>query len=159
LIESQNLVFQVDVADDLPLVHADRDRLQQVVGNLLNNALKFTRAGSITLRGERAGREVLISVADTGIGIAASEHERIFEKFQQVGEVLTDKPRGAGLGLSICREIVDHHKGRIWVEAKPGAGSTFSFTVPAIVPIDEGLAAALPGSARQLAPAAVPPRN
>ena len=130
LFAKQNLSFQAEVADALPVVHGDPDRLQQVVGNLLNNALKFTRCGTIRLTACCSGPEVVVSVTDTGIGISAKDHERIFEKFQQVGAVLTDKPRGAGLGLSICREIVEYHQGRIWVESEPGVGSTFSFTIP-----------------------------
>ncbi|HUX86106.1 MAG TPA: HAMP domain-containing sensor histidine kinase [Chloroflexota bacterium] len=130
LFAKQNLSFQAEVCDALPVVHGDPDRLQQVVGNLLNNALKFTRSGTIRLAACCSGSEVVVSVTDTGIGISPKDHERIFEKFQQVGAVLTDKPRGAGLGLSICREIVEFHHGRIWVESEPGAGSKFSFTIP-----------------------------
>ena len=68
---------------------------------------------------------------DTGIGVALEDQERIFEKFQQVGDTLTDKPRGTGLGLPICRDIVEHHQGRMWVESTPGVGSTFTVALPA----------------------------
>ncbi|MGH2459854.1 MAG: sensor histidine kinase, partial [Chloroflexota bacterium] len=132
VIEQQNLTFQEEVSANLPAIHGDHDRLQQVIGNLLNNALKFTRAGTIKLGAWSQGDEILISVADTGVGISPKDHERIFEKFQQVGAMLTDKPRGAGLGLSICREIVEHHQGRIWVDSKPGGGSTFTFSLKAV---------------------------
>jgi len=77
------------------------------------------------------GEWVMVSVADTGIGIPAEEIPRIFEKFTQVGDTLTEKPEGTGLGLSICKEIIEHHRGRIWVESEPGKGSTFSFALPA----------------------------
>ncbi|MBV9119337.1 MAG: GHKL domain-containing protein, partial [Chloroflexi bacterium] len=130
LIEKQNLAFREDVATGLPPVYADKDRLQQVIANLLNNALKFTPRGSIELSARKNKGEILISVADTGIGVAAEDQERIFDKFQQVGAMLTDKPRGTGLGLSICREIIEHHEGRIWIESEPGRGSKFNFALP-----------------------------
>jgi signal transduction histidine kinase len=78
----------------------------------------------------KLNNEIMISVIDTGIGIAESDQKRIFEKFKQVEDILTDKPRGTGLGLSICKQIVKYHGGRIWVESKPGKGSNFSFTLP-----------------------------
>jgi len=131
LIEKQNLTFREDIDPELPLIYADKDRLQQVIANLLNNALKFTPRGSIELTARTVGDEVLISISDTGIGVALEDHERIFDKFQQVGAMLTDKPRGTGLGLSICREIIEHHEGRIWIESEPGHGSKFGLALPA----------------------------
>jgi signal transduction histidine kinase len=74
--------------------------------------------------------EIVISVSDTGIGIAAEDQADVFDKFKQVGDTLTDKPKGTGLGLTICKEIVEHHGGRIWVESELGKGSTFSFALP-----------------------------
>jgi signal transduction histidine kinase len=101
------------------------------MANLLNNAMKFTRpGGKIVLRGEFLDEEVRVSVTDTGIGVASPDQERIFEKFQQVGDTLTDKPRGTGLGLAICRDIVEHHQGRLWIDSTPGMGSTFSVALP-----------------------------
>jgi signal transduction histidine kinase len=128
-VEEAGLEFRRAITPDLPPVQGDRDRLQQVIGNLLNNAVKFTRSGSVTLGARTVGDAIHVSVSDTGIGIAAADQERIFEKFQQVGEVMTDKPRGTGLGLSICREIVDHLGGRIWVESEKGRGSTFTISI------------------------------
>jgi signal transduction histidine kinase len=130
LIEEHDLVFRQELDDDLPMIYADRDRLQQVLGNMLNNAMKFTESGTITLSAARRGDEIRVSVVDTGVGIAREDHERIFEKFQQVGDTLTDKPRGTGLGLCICRDIIAYHKGRMWVESELGRGSTFTFAVP-----------------------------
>ena len=72
----------------------------------------------------------MLAVADTGVGIAPEDHDTVFEQFRQAGATLTDKPRGTGLGLPICREIVEHHGGRIWVESTLGVGSTFAFTLP-----------------------------
>ena len=130
LIEEHDLIFRQEIDEDLPMIYADRDRLQQVLGNMLNNAMKFTETGTITLSAKRDGEEVRVSVIDTGVGIAREDHERIFEKFQQVGDTLTDKPRGTGLGLCICRDIIAYHKGRMWVESELGRGSTFTFAVP-----------------------------
>ena len=72
----------------------------------------------------------MVAVADTGIGIAPEDHERVWEQFGQAGDTLTDKPRGTGLGLPISRQIVEHHGGRMWLESAHGIGSTFSFTLP-----------------------------
>ncbi len=76
--------------------------------------------------------ELVVSVKDSGIGIAPADQPKVFEKFKQVGDTLTDKPKGTGLGLPICKEIVEYHGGRIWVDSQPGEGSTFSFTLPII---------------------------
>lgn len=132
LIQERGLHLEFELSDDLPPVNADRDRLQQVISNLLNNAMKFTENGEISLRARREASEILISVTDTGIGISVEEQQRIFDKFHQVGDTLTKKPHGTGLGLSICREIISHHQGRIWVESEPSLGSTFTLALPTI---------------------------
>ncbi|HCC58303.1 MAG TPA: hypothetical protein DEQ47_13800, partial [Solibacterales bacterium] len=131
LFEASGLKLVRKVDPDLPIISGDRDRLIQVVINLISNAVKFTPSGSITIVATMRDGEVVVGVTDSGIGIAPSDHQKVFEKFKQVGDTLTDKPRGTGLGLPICREIVEHHGGRIWVESEEGQGSTFSFTVPA----------------------------
>ncbi len=130
LFETKNLKQIVEVEADLPYTVGDRDRLIQVVINLISNAVKFTDQGSVTCRARRAAGHLLISVTDTGLGIAPQHHERVFEQFVQVGDTLTDKPKGTGLGLPICKHIVEHHGGHIWVESELGRGSTFSFTLP-----------------------------
>jgi signal transduction histidine kinase len=130
LIEHSGLQFNLEVARHLPSIHGDRDRLQQVIHNLLNNALKFTADGSITLRAEVWGDQVHISVVDTGVGIALADQERVFEKFQQVGDTLTGKPKGTGLGLTICRDILAHHGGRLTLASQPGLGSVFTMILP-----------------------------
>jgi DNA-binding response OmpR family regulator len=99
--------------------------------NLISNAVKFTDAGTITCRAVRRDGEVVVSVTDTGVGIAPVDQPKVFERFKQVGDTLTDKPKGTGLGLPICKEIVEHHGGRVWVESAIGHGSTFSFSLPA----------------------------
>ena len=130
LLEPKGLRLVKDVDPTLPVITGDRDRLIQVVINLISNAVKFTDAGTITCRAVRQADLVVVSVIDTGVGIAAADQLKVFERFKQVGDTLTDKPKGTGLGLPICREIVEHHGGRVWVESEPGKGSTFSFSLP-----------------------------
>ena len=131
LFEQKGLRLEKQIAPNLPPVTADQDRLIQVVINLVSNAVKFTDAGAITCRAERRGGEIVVSVSDTGVGITPADQPKVFERFKQVGDTLTDKPKGTGLGLPICKEIVEHHGGRIWVASEPGHGSTFSFSLPA----------------------------
>jgi signal transduction histidine kinase len=134
LFETTGLELRRDVATGLPAVRGDTHRLVQVVINLLSNAVKFTPSGSVTVRAATAADDaatVVVSVADTGTGIAPEDQARVFEQFAQAGDTLSEAPRGTGLGLAISRQIVEHHGGRIWVESEPGAGSTFSFTLPA----------------------------
>ncbi|MGF1521987.1 MAG: ATP-binding protein [Leptolyngbyaceae cyanobacterium] len=130
LAESNGLVIVREIEPGLSSVVGDRDRLIQVVINLLSNAIKFTDTGSVTCRVQYQGDEVIISVIDTGIGLAPEDLDQVFEKFKQVGEVMTDKPKGTGLGLPICKQIIEHHGGRIWVDSQIGQGSTFSFSLP-----------------------------
>ncbi|HET9345308.1 MAG TPA: GAF domain-containing sensor histidine kinase [Candidatus Limnocylindrales bacterium] len=134
LFDTTGLELRRDVPDGLPEVRGDTHRLVQVVINLLSNAVKFTPEGSVTVRVATAPDDpatVVVSVADTGTGIAPEDQARVFEEFAQAGDTLSDTPRGTGLGLAISREIVEHHGGRIWLESELGAGSTFSFTLPA----------------------------
>ncbi len=134
LLEQKNLQLITAIDEGLPEISGDRDRLIQVVINLISNAWKFTNDGSITVH---AGlTEVIdghhfiqVGITDTGIGISPDDREKVFEKFKQVGDTLTDKPKGTGLGLPICREIVEYHGGTIRVESEPGKGSTFFFTI------------------------------
>ena len=130
LFDAKKLTLVREFEPDLPTITGDQDRLIQVVINLISNAVKFTDAGSITCAASPRGRDLVISVTDSGIGIAPADQPKVFEKFKQVGDTLTDKPKGTGLGLPICKEIVEYHGGRIWVESEPGKGSTFSFTLP-----------------------------
>jgi signal transduction histidine kinase len=134
LFEAKPLELLVEVEEGLPVIIGDHDRLIQVVVNLISNAVKFTDEGSVTCRARRAGDEIVVSVIDTGVGIAPSDHEKVFERFVQVGDTLTGKPKGTGLGLPICKNIIEHHGGRIWVESELGVGSNFSFTLPISAP-------------------------
>jgi DNA-binding response OmpR family regulator/two-component sensor histidine kinase len=130
LLETKKLTLVRNIEPGLPQITGDSDRLIQVVINLISNAVKFTDAGSITCSASGRDGELVVSVADSGIGIAPADQPKVFEKFKQVGDTLTDKPKGTGLGLPICKEIVEYHGGKIWVESEPGKGSTFSFTLP-----------------------------
>jgi signal transduction histidine kinase len=131
-LEMYNLEIVEDVEDELPEVVGDMDKLKQVVINLISNAMKFTEEGPIICRARKGNGEIMISVIDKGIGVVEADQETIFEKFGQVQNGLKDKPKGTGLGLAICKEIVEHHNGRIWVESNRGKGSSFIFTLPCV---------------------------
>ncbi len=121
------------VEQDLPRVRADADRILQVLINLLNNAGKFTREGSVTIAASRSSDGwVRIQVRDTGEGVSREDQERIFDKFHQVtcDDTLRDKPEGTGLGLAICRQIMDHYGGRIYADSEAGMGSVFTVELP-----------------------------
>jgi signal transduction histidine kinase len=130
LASEKRLTLEVKVAPDLPAGRGDERRLAQVLLNLVGNALKFTEVGSVRVAAYRDGDAFVVSVADTGPGIAEADRQRIFEEFQQADSSSTRKKGGTGLGLSIARRIVELHGGRIWVESTVGRGSTFSFRVP-----------------------------
>ena len=128
---TDDVAFQLDLGSPLPNVLCDRVRIQQVVTNLVSNALKCTQQGSVTLyaRYLKDEKSVLIGVLDTGVGIAEEDHEKIFERFWRVDKT-NKKMDGLGLGLAICQELIRRHNGRIWVESTPGDGSDFKFTLP-----------------------------
>ena len=130
LLVEKNLKLIKDVEDGISKIVCDKDRLIQVIINLIANAVKFTKEGSIICRARKADSKAIISIIDTGTGIKKDDQKKIFEKFKQVGDTLTDKPKGTGLGLQICKQIVEHHDGKIWVESELGKGSSFSFTIP-----------------------------
>jgi len=130
LLIEKKLALEQKVPAELPLVRGDRDKLMQVVINLISNAVKFTREGTITIQAQANAEEVLVQVMDQGIGIAPADQSMLFDKFTQVGDPLTEKPKGTGLGLAISKEIIQHHAGRIWVESEVGKGSVFTFALP-----------------------------
>ncbi|MBF0458033.1 MAG: HAMP domain-containing histidine kinase [Nitrospirae bacterium] len=119
---------------NIPDTIGDFNKIHQVILNLISNALKFSTEGYITLKAACSNdrHQLTISVQDHGIGIPEEKQELIFEKFKQLGNTLTNKPMGTGLGLHICKEIVAYHGGRIWVQSVEGQGSTFYFTLPVI---------------------------
>ncbi len=125
-------VSLICAADGVPVVQADARRLDQVLSNLISNALKFTGAGGrVELRARRGRDGVVIQVADTGVGIAPGEIAHLFQKYRQSSSGKASEQQGTGLGLVIAKMIVEAHGGRIWVESAEGKGSTFSFTLPA----------------------------
>jgi signal transduction histidine kinase len=130
LFQEKDLPLRLDLAPALPHVRGDRHRLEQVVINLLSNACKFTPAGSVTMGTRQDSGAVVVSVTDTGPGIAEADLGDLFVRFKQVGDTLTGKPQGTGLGLPICQEIVEHHGGHIDVRTEVGRGTTFSVTLP-----------------------------
>jgi Na+/proline symporter/nitrogen-specific signal transduction histidine kinase len=147
LFHEKGARVEVDLPDNLPPILADRDRLIQVMLNLLSNAAKFLTPGSghVLVRLRRLADELEVSVVDNGPGIRPEDQQLIFEKFRQVGDTMTAKPTGTGLGLPISRRIVEHLGGRLWVESVPGQGATFRFTLrlapdrePAVVPTAAG---------------------
>ena len=139
-LEARDLALSLEVADDLPPARADPTRLRQVLDNLLSNACKFTYPGGQIKIGaqlhEGDGVEadssgfLLVSIADTGVGIAPEERENIFEPFYRAENPLEVEAAGVGVGLTIARSLVQAHGGRMWVESEPGQGSVFYFTLP-----------------------------
>lgn len=132
LFLDSGLSLHTDIQPGLPEVMADRDRLIQVMVNLISNAVKFTEKGTITVRARQVGQHIRVSVADTGMGIPESMRDTIFDKFTQAQTSLADRPRGTGLGLPISRNIIEGHRGHIWVESNTGKGSKFVFTMPVV---------------------------
>jgi signal transduction histidine kinase len=127
---SKGVVLEAAGADKALVAEFDRDRILQVLANLITNAIKFTPAGGkIEVRGEWDGNELHFCVSDTGVGIRADMLDAVFARFWQVNE---NDRRGLGLGLYIARCIVDAHGGRIWAESTLGAGSRFHFTLPRV---------------------------
>lgn len=126
--------FECEMDEHLPMVEADPRRVEQVLMNLLQNAAKYSGAGVITVGGSYDGAgEVTLSVRDDGIGISAEHLPHLFDKFYRVETGQGDAGAGTGLGLAICKALVEAHGGRIWVESKPGEGTTFFFTLPALI--------------------------
>jgi signal transduction histidine kinase len=132
LMREHDVQLALDLPDAVPPVLADRDRLMQVMLNLISNAVKFCdrRQGRIRIGLTALADALRVDVQDNGVGIHPADQEIIFEKFRQVGDTLTEKPQGTGLGLPISRQIVQHFGGTLWVESTLGKGSTFSFTLP-----------------------------
>jgi GAF domain-containing protein len=133
LATDKKLGFKVEVASQLPSGRGDGRRLTQVLINLVGNAIKFTDAGEVAIRAETNNGSFFVSVRDTGPGISAADQARLFQEFQQADNAITRKKGGTGLGLAISKRIIEMHGGRIWVESRPGQGSTFAFTLPVVV--------------------------
>jgi Na+/proline symporter/nitrogen-specific signal transduction histidine kinase len=133
LFNERGIQPSLDLPASVPTIHADRDRLMQVMLNLISNAIKFCdpHAGEVGVQLVHEPGRLRVAVSDNGMGIRPADHHIVFEKFRQVGgNTTTDKPQGTGLGLPISRHIVTHFGGDLWVESEPGHGATFMFTVP-----------------------------
>ena len=133
LFKEKNIRIEARLPNSVSTVSVDLDRMIQVMLNLLSNAVKFcdTEQGRIEIALSETGGRLRVDVRDNGRGISPADHEAIFSKFHQVGDTLTDKPQGSGLGLHISRQIVEHFGGSMWVESSLGRGARFSFTLPA----------------------------
>jgi signal transduction histidine kinase/CheY-like chemotaxis protein len=130
LFEAKELYLDVELPEDLPMVHCDRTRIREVMLNLLSNAGRFTERGGVRIEAWPDGKRVVVCVADTGPGIGADETERLFQPFQQLDNSVRRRFGGTGLGLSISKSFVELHGGRIWLESEIGAGSKFFFSLP-----------------------------
>ncbi|WAG59655.1 GAF domain-containing sensor histidine kinase [Clostridium estertheticum] len=132
IIRDKSLQVIQSISETLPEIMADKDKLMQVIINLISNAIKFTEKGCIVCSARVVAENIIVSISDTGVGIREEDKKYIFKKFSQVGDTLTDKPTGTGLGLSICKYIIEEHGGEIWVESEIGKGTDFSFSIPII---------------------------
>ncbi|MDX1725822.1 MAG: sensor histidine kinase [Pseudomonas sp.] len=132
LLQEQGVELRLELPAQIPPVLADRDRLLQVLLNLISNAVKFCdrEAGRIDIAVQVLPEALRVDVRDNGCGIDPADQQTIFEKFRQAGDNLTEKPQGTGLGLPISRQIIEHFGGRLWVQSARGQGATFSFTLP-----------------------------
>ncbi len=131
LARDREVSLSFDVSEKLPLVTGAPIRLGQVFMNVVGNAIKFTPSGgNVSISGSREGERVIIRVSDAGPGIPEDLIPKLFQKFAKLGQKETRKEEGHGLGLAIVKSIVDAHKGDLWVESKPGLGSTFAFSLP-----------------------------
>jgi two-component system sensor histidine kinase BarA len=137
LVNKKGLSLATEVEDGLAPLHADREKVSHIVGNLLGNAIDFTpQGGRVWVRAFANVRngvdECVVEVGDTGIGISAEHHDLVFREFAQVDSSASRQHHGTGLGLTIARKLVELHGGRIWLESELGRGSRFYFTIPYI---------------------------
>jgi PAS domain S-box-containing protein len=130
LAERKDLQLSLSLIDHPPRLRFDKDKVTQVLVNLVNNAIKFTETGAITIATRREGDAVVVTVADTGPGIKKEDLTKLFQKFQQLESPSRRKTGGTGLGLAICKQIVEKHAGKIWVDSEVGVGTRFSFLLP-----------------------------
>jgi signal transduction histidine kinase len=132
LVQDKKVKIKSSLPELFPLIDGDKDRLIQVMVNLISNSIKFSDSdkGVISVGFQAKANHLKVDVRDNGIGISRKDQKIIFQEFQQVKDTSTGRPPGSGLGLAITKRIIDFHKGKIWVKSKPGKGSTFSFTLP-----------------------------
>lgn len=149
LFELKGLYLKTVVPEDLPPLHCDRTRIREVLLNLLSNAGRFTDQGGVKLQATLDETNIVVSIADTGLGIPRESLDKLFQPFRQLDGTLRRRHGGTGLGLSISKRFVELHDGKIWVESELGKGTTFSFSLPLHMPT-EGFTAG--GSTRWLNP-------
>jgi signal transduction histidine kinase len=133
-IHQHECLFHKNLPDQLPRIRADKLRLHEILENLIGNAIKYSDPESreiiITVLPDLVHQNLIVRIKDKGFGIAEAEVPRLFSKFYRVKNDRTQRISGTGLGLYIVKQMVDAHHGEIWVESKPGQGSTFSFSLP-----------------------------
>lgn len=128
-------VFKVEIADNLPTIQADEDKLDQILTNLTNNAIKYSpNGGEIVISARREGDGVTCSVADQGLGIPADDLPKVFDRFHRSDSRGAREVGGTGIGLYLVKHLVETHGGMVWVESEVGKGSKFSFTLPSVPP-------------------------
>ena len=128
--KQKGLELVCQLQEGLVSIYFDRDKIIQVISNLVNNAIKFTDKGTITLNTAKGNNFVQVSVRDTGVGVKKEDLSKLFQKFSQLGNVNERKTGGSGLGLAISKEIIEKHHGKIWAESRPGEGTVFHFLLP-----------------------------
>jgi signal transduction histidine kinase/DNA-binding response OmpR family regulator len=138
LYESKGLYLKTDFPDERCMVYCDSTRLREVALNLLSNAGRITSEGGVQVKITAEGEHITVSVQDTGPGISPEDQVKIFEPFSQLDRMLNHRTGGSGLGLSISKRFVELHSGKMWFQSQPGAGTTFSFSIPVGEPSDLG---------------------
>jgi signal transduction histidine kinase len=130
LLHSKEQKLTTDLSDSLPIIQGDGQRLEQVLLNLMNNAVKFTpNGGNITIKVRKEDTGLVVAVRDDGIGIAKEQQDKLFKPYSRLNADRQHHP-GLGLGLALSKQVIELHGGRIWVESESGKGSTFSFSLP-----------------------------
>jgi PAS domain S-box-containing protein len=129
--KDKDVSLDVKIDEQIPIIYVDKTQISTVMTNILNNALRYTnKGGSVIITISRSSEDVIFSISDTGRGIPKEHKDMIFDKFYQFKEAIDSTPGSVGLGLSISKEIVESYNGKIWVDSRPGQGSTFTFTLP-----------------------------
>lgn len=149
LLENKRLALRVEIGDNVPDIYCDRTRIEQVVLNLVSNAVRYTDQGHILIGAVRQAQFVHVHVTDTGQGIAPRDLQSIFEPFSQGTSAIWRDKGGTGLGLSISKQFIELHDGRIWVESEVGVGTTFRFELPISSPIEQIIASSAGPAAGQ----------
>ncbi|MCB0208578.1 MAG: response regulator [Anaerolineae bacterium] len=135
LFESKGLYLKTEVSKDLPPLFCDRTRIREVLLNLLSNAGRFTEQGGVQIRAVQKEQDLVVTVTDTGPGIAEEDKDKLFQPFQQLSSSVRQQYGGSGLGLNISKRFIELHGGDIWVDSTPGVGTTFSFRLPIALPM------------------------